>query len=77
MISKSEAWKIYHNSPQSLSKKDKESWLLLDGCPHCGEFQTRATYVRGFWKQVIELVTDYSCCGIYQCKCGGWSNWAH
>lgn len=76
-ISKKEAWTIYKNSPQCLSKTDKESHLIFDGCPHCSEFQTRETYVRGFWKTVVELITDYSCLGIYQCKCGKWSSWVH
>jgi hypothetical protein len=90
-MDKKQAWYIFHNSPAQIGKWEHPAgspeavkWnapygtgLALDGCPHCGEFQTRETYVSGFWVENIELVTDYSCSGISLCKCGAWSHWVH
>lgn len=88
-----EAWRIFHSAPAELSKwefpagsvrdgrvMEYGGGLLLPGCPHCGAFATRETYVSGrgdasFWTETIELITDYSCAGIAQCKCGGYSHW--
>ena len=82
-MDKKAAWRIYHSSPQQLTKwetvddEGRGHGLLLNGCPHCGQFQSRETYVQGFWANVVELVTDYSCIGISKCKCGKWSSWIH
>lgn len=88
---KQQAWAIYHTAKGELCKWEHEAGseyckkynepygcgLILAGCPHCGKFQTRETYVTGFWAEVIELVTDYSCSGVSRCQCGQWSKWVH
>ena len=90
-ISNKNAWYLFYNSKPVASKwehpagsPEAEKWnqpygagLLLNGCAHCGAFQTRETYVRGFWVQSVELVTDYTCQGISLCKCGQWSRWVN
>jgi len=79
-ISKQQARAILNNSPKEAEKwehEDTKSGLVLAGCPHCGEFQTRQTYVTGFWVENIEIVTDYVCIGVALCKCGKWSHWVH
>ena len=83
-ISKNQAWAIFEdrNTPDETTKwewPDDERFggLLLGGCPTCGEFQTRETYVNGFWAEFVELVTDYTCCGIARCQCGQWVRWVH
>lgn len=88
-MTEKQAWHIYHNSPAVLSKWEHVAGsdyckmynlpygggLVLQGCSHCGKFQTRETYVSGFWAETIELVTSYECAGISKCKCGKWSHW--
>lgn len=76
-ITKQQARAMFANLPDELSKQDGSSHLILAGCPHCKEFQTRETYVDGFWVNRIEIVTDYTCMGIALCKCGKWSRWVH
>ena len=83
-LTKSQAWEIYENpkTPVETSKWERDDGgLLLAGCPTCGEFQTRESYVSGkptsFWVDCFELVTDYSCAGIAQCACGQWVKWYH
>ena len=90
MTTKAQAWAIYHSDKckSEISKWEHtdaayiEKWgfaggLLLAGCPTCGKYQTRETYVEGFWEEKIELITDYTCIGIERCKCGQWIKWAH
>lgn len=85
MMTKKEAWRIYEDrkTPWETSKWERpdNSGLVLAGCPTCGEFQTRESYVSGketsFWVETFELVTSYSCTGIAKCKCGQWVKWCH
>ena len=84
-ITKQQAWKIYDDpkTPNETVKWERpdNSGLLLAGCPKCGEFETRESYVSGrdtsFWVETVELITDYSCVGIARCKCGQWAKWYH
>ena len=82
-ISTEKAWRIYNHSPNVLYKWEIPagpeerlgSGLLLAGCPVCEEFQTRETYIDGFWVENIELRTSLTCTGISLCKCGAWVHW--
>jgi len=81
-MTKQKAWKIYENAPEETAKWERpDGGLLLAGCPTCGKFQTRESYLSGketsFWIENIELVTDYSCTGIAKCACGQWVKWTH
>lgn len=68
---------IYDRAPCELVKKEKpDGGLLLSGCPHCGAFQTRDTYL-SFWDEKVTLERGYSCAGIAKCKCGKWVKWVH
>jgi len=85
-LTKKQLWKIYNNSP--AAKHYWENWdenafprgsgLYLNICPHCGEKQTRETYLstspKPFWAQWITLIQDYEIIGVAQCaRCGKWS----
>jgi hypothetical protein len=77
-MDKRQARAIFNNPPAELEKSEHDhGCLVLAGCPYCNEFQTRQTYVEGFWIEKIEIVTDYVCMGIARCKCGQWSHWVH
>jgi hypothetical protein len=88
MITKAQAWQIYRNTTtkeivkwertddEYIAKWGHAGGLLLAGCPKCGKFETRETYVSGFWEEKIELVTDYTCIGVEKCKCGQWLTWS-
>jgi hypothetical protein len=43
-----------HTDAEYIAKYGHAGGLLLAGCPKCGEFQTRETYVEGFWAEVAE-----------------------
>jgi len=86
-MTKKQAWAIYNESPevktywehQDNSKAIyKDYGLLLCICPHCGEKQTRESYIScrpgSFWAEWITLIQDYEITGVAKCaKCGGWS----
>lgn len=74
---KDEISKWEHTDAEYIAKWGYAGGLMLAGCPTCGQFQTRETYVNGFWSEKIELVTDYTCIGVARCKCGQWVKWAH
>jgi hypothetical protein len=80
-LTKQQVRAIFRSAPKELEKWEhgdsNKGGLVLAGCSFCGEFQTRQTYVTGFWVDKIEIVTDYTCMGIALCKCGKWSHWVH
>ncbi len=72
-MNKQWAWKIFDESsfPQSYWETEN-SGLLLSICNKCGEKQTRATYLNGFWVNFFTLIQDYSITAIAQHICGQW-----
>lgn len=52
------------------------SGLVLAVCPHCGNKQSRANYVAGFWAECVELGGYYERYGVCKCaKCAKWCKW--
>lgn len=74
-MTKRQAWQVWHDEARRLSyhwEMPDGSGLLLSVCAGCGEHQTRATYVSGFWREFVTLEQGLSIRAIAQHSCGTW-----